>query len=102
MKILNEICDKLGDRWIIDSNPKNELIAGYYRLKSDSDKNKNFSMYCCVMGERLYIKGCVKDELNGLTYSTKLQRGADKIAKSIRINVISQKSYLFSIINKRR
>ena len=102
MKIINEICAYLADGWIIDIQPKQKLIDGYLHLISGNEKNKNFSLYCYVMNEKLYIKGCVFDELNGETRSIHLDKGALQLANFIRKNVISQKDYLFSIINSRR
>lgn len=102
MKIINEICTYLADGWVIDIQPKQKLVDGYIHLVSGNEKNKNFSMYCYLMNEKLYINGCVFDELNGAIYNISLNKGALQMAKLIRKNVISQKDYLFSIINSRR
>lgn len=87
---------------MIDSNPKDKLTNGYHRLISSSPKNESFAMYCYMKGERIHITGCVFDELNGLLYTSHLNRSVKDLTASIERNIISQKKYLFNIFNKGR
>ncbi|ECM3182599.1 hypothetical protein QB94_20615 [Salmonella enterica subsp. enterica serovar Newport] len=100
--IINEICSCLGDGWFINEKPDVELITGYYQLISTVDKNKDFSMYCCVNNGRLHIRGFVFNDVSGDNFTPALNKGALKLAEYIRKNVISQKNYLFSIFNNRK
>ncbi|EDJ2557709.1 hypothetical protein CE665_25785 [Salmonella enterica subsp. enterica serovar Poona] len=100
--IINEICSCLGDGWFINEKPDVELITGYYQLISAVDKNKDFSMYCCVNNGRLHIRGFVFNDVSGDSFTPALNKGALKLAEYIRKNVISQKYYLFSIFNNRK
>lgn len=100
--IINEICSYLGDSWFINEKPDVELITGYYQLISAVDKNKDFSMYCCVNNGRLHIRGFVFNDVAGNNFTPALNKGALKLAKYIRKNVISEKNYLFSIFNNRK
>lgn len=102
MKIINEIFSHLGEGWFINEKPGLKLVGGYCQLISKNEVYKNFSMYCCMANEKIYINACVFDELNGVVYSADLKKGAFQLAKLIRKNVISQKHYLFSIVNNRK
>ncbi|EMW0229916.1 hypothetical protein AADY61_004195 [Salmonella enterica] len=100
--IINEICSRLGDGWVINEKPDVELITGYYQLISEVDKNKGFSMYCCVNNGRLHISGFVFNDVTGDNFTPALNKGALKLAEYIRKNVISQRNYLFSMFNNRK
>ncbi len=102
VNIINEICSYLGDGWFINEKPDMELIDGYCQLISEVDKNKYFSMYCCVNNGRLHIRGFVFNDVAGDSFTPALNKGALKLAEYIRKNVISQKYYLFSIVNNRK
>lgn len=102
VNIINEICSHLGDGWFINEKPDMELIDGYYQLISEVDKNKYFSMCCCINNGRLHIRVFVFNDVVGDGFTPALNKGALKLAEYIRKNVISQKHYLFSIVNNRK
>lgn len=56
---ITEVCTYIGDNWMIDPYPPQELLEGYFHLISKEYKNQHFSMYGFIMNETLYIKGCV-------------------------------------------
>ncbi len=62
---ITEVCSYIGDNWMIDPHPPQELLEGYFHLISKEYENQHFSMYGFIMNETLYIKGCVFNELNG-------------------------------------
>ncbi|HDU8496900.1 TPA: hypothetical protein RG419_003598 [Morganella morganii] len=99
MKTLNDICKSIGEGWEVDCCQKNELAAGFHRLKNN--KEKNFYIYCCFVGEMIFIRPNIYNELNGVSYTTNINRGAKAIGKSIKLNVLNQKRYLFDIVNNR-
>ena len=65
---ITEVCSYIGDNWMIDPHPPQELLEGYFHLISKEYENQHFSMYGFIMNETLYIKGCVFNELNGDAY----------------------------------
>lgn len=56
---ITEVCSYIGDNWMIDPHPPQELLEGYFHLISKEYENQHFSMYGFIMNETLYIKGCV-------------------------------------------
>ncbi|EEC7454439.1 hypothetical protein V8648_004849 [Escherichia coli] len=98
---ITEVCTYIGDNWMIDPYPPQELLEGYFHLISKEYKNQHFSMYGFIMNETLYIKGCVFNELNGEIIHIPLNKDYREIARLIKRKVISQKKYLLAVVRNR-
>ena len=98
---ITEVCSYIGDNWMIDPHPPQELLEGYFHLISKEYENQHFSMYGFIMNETLYIKGCVFNELNGEIIHIPLNKDYREIARLIKRKVISQKKYLLAVVRNR-
>ncbi|EBY0567848.1 hypothetical protein [Escherichia coli] len=100
--VISNICAALGNGWMINPSPKQDLIKGYFQLVSAEKKYEHFSMYCFVMNGMLHIYGCVYDELNGDMAWIPLNKSMPDIVRIIKRKVISQKNRLLSIVSYRK
>ena len=50
---ITEVCSYIGDNWMIDPHPPQELLEGYFHLISKEYENQHFSMYGFIMNETL-------------------------------------------------
>ena len=77
---ITEVCSYIGDNWMIDPHPPQELLEGYFHLISKEYENQHFSMYGFIMNETLYIsKRLVRTVLIFTESSDQLSRATDRV-----------------------
>lgn len=70
---ITEVCSYIGDNWMIDPHPPQELLEGYFHLISKEYENQHFSMYGFIS------KRLVRTVLIFTESSDQLSRATDRV-----------------------